>query len=130
VEDRQLTRCAERARRTSTRALRVACLLACLPPPASAEPVDRNPFHRQVVEQFSALDGDRDGRLQPADVVDLSPERFQAADADHDGALTLVEYVDARFEEIEAVAAPPAEAAQPEGAAPAVEPGPRSEPAP
>ncbi len=119
-----------RLQRPGSRALRIACLLACVCSPAWADPVDRNQVHRQVVEQFSELDGDRDGLLQSVEAMDLSPERFEAADRDHDGTLSLVEYVDARFEEIEAPAAAPEAAVQPEGATPTVEAEVPPDPAP
>lgn len=63
--------------------------------------VDREEYHRAVVELFFFRDKDKKGYLI-IEELGASPEAFKAANAKADGRLTLEEYVNALFKDFEA----------------------------
>jgi Ca2+-binding EF-hand superfamily protein len=58
--------------------------------------IDRGEFHQRMVELFFFADGDRDGRLVPAELPRVDKGVFSAADRNGDGALSLTEFTEAR----------------------------------
>ena len=63
--------------------------------------LDREEFHRMIVEAFFFRDRDKDGYLVITDLTELSAEGFRAADRDGDGRLSLQEYVNALFKDFD-----------------------------
>jgi hypothetical protein len=63
--------------------------------------LDREEFHRVIVEAFFFRDRDKDGYLVIAELTELSAEGFRAADRDGDGRLSLQEYVNALFKDFD-----------------------------
>jgi Ca2+-binding EF-hand superfamily protein len=63
--------------------------------------LDREEFHRMIVEAFFFRDRDKDGYLVIAELTELSAEGFRAADRDGDGRLSLQEYVNALFKDFD-----------------------------
>ncbi len=64
--------------------------------------LDREEFHRWLVERFYFLDAKRKGYLERVDITWVSVEDFRAADKNGDGKLSLQEYVSAYFVHFEA----------------------------
>ena len=64
--------------------------------------LDREEFHRVVVEAFYFRDKDKNGYLVIAEMSDAAADRFKAHDRDGDGRLSLQEYVNAFFKDFEA----------------------------
>jgi Ca2+-binding EF-hand superfamily protein len=64
--------------------------------------LDREEFHRLIVEAFFFRDRDKDGYLFIAELTELSAEGFRAADRNGDGRLSLQEYVNALFKDFDA----------------------------
>jgi Ca2+-binding EF-hand superfamily protein len=63
--------------------------------------LDREEFHRVIVEAFFFRDRDKDGYLVIVELTELSAEGFRAADRDGDGRLSLQEYVNALFKDFD-----------------------------
>jgi hypothetical protein len=59
--------------------------------------IDREEFHRAAVESFYFRDKGKKGYLVIEDLPEASPEAFRAANRKSDGRLTLEEYVNALF---------------------------------
>ncbi len=59
--------------------------------------IDREEFHRAVVESFYFRDKARKGYLLVEELKEAGPEAFKAANRKGDGRLTLQEYVNALF---------------------------------
>ena len=64
--------------------------------------LDREEFHRVIVEAFYFRDKNKDGYLVAVEVTELTAEGFRAADRDGDGRLSLQEYVNALFKDFDA----------------------------
>jgi len=58
--------------------------------------IDRGEFHQRMVELFYFADGDRDGRLVPAELPRVDKGAFSGADRNGDGVLSLTEFTEAR----------------------------------
>jgi len=63
--------------------------------------LDREEYHRLIVEAFFFRDRDKDGYLVMAEFTEVSAERFRAADRDGDGRLSLQEYVNVVFKDFD-----------------------------
>jgi Ca2+-binding EF-hand superfamily protein len=60
--------------------------------------VDREEFHRRMVEIFYLNDIDKDGHLNAEELARMNEGMvFEPADTNDDGKLTLPEYIDQRF---------------------------------
>jgi Ca2+-binding EF-hand superfamily protein len=64
--------------------------------------VDREEFHRRIVEIFYAADGNKDGFLDPQELERLTfPDDFTDDDKDHDGRLSMREFLRVRFHDFD-----------------------------
>jgi Ca2+-binding EF-hand superfamily protein len=64
--------------------------------------LDREEFHRLIVEAFFFRDRDKDGYLIIAELTELSADGFREADRNGRGRLSLQEYVNAFFKDFDA----------------------------
>jgi Ca2+-binding EF-hand superfamily protein len=64
--------------------------------------LDREEFHRAVVEAFFFRDKDKSGYLVIEELKEASPEALKAVRRKVDGRITLQEYVNALFKDFEA----------------------------
>jgi EF-hand domain pair len=64
--------------------------------------LDREEFHRAVVEAFFFRDKDKSGSLVIEELKEASPEALKAVRRKVDGRITLQEYVNALFKDFEA----------------------------
>ena len=65
--------------------------------------LDREEFHRVLVDAFYFRDKDKNGYLVITEVSEvLTPEAFRQADRNGDGRLSLDEYLNALFKDFEA----------------------------
>ena len=64
--------------------------------------VDREEYHRRMMDTMLLADHDKDGMLTPGELPATDPATIAAADADGDGMLSDEEFMDARFEDFEA----------------------------
>jgi Ca2+-binding EF-hand superfamily protein len=64
--------------------------------------LDREEFHRVIVEAFFFRDKDKNGYLIITELTDTDPATFRGADRDGDGRLSLQEYVNALFKDFDA----------------------------
>ncbi len=63
--------------------------------------LDREEFHRVIVEAFFFRDRDKDGYLVITELTELSADGFRDADRNGDGRLSLQEYVNALFKDFD-----------------------------
>ena len=63
--------------------------------------LDREEYHRVIVEAFFFLDKDKNGYLVIAEMVPIDAAAFRGADRDGDGRLSLQEYVNALFKDFD-----------------------------
>jgi Ca2+-binding EF-hand superfamily protein len=59
--------------------------------------IDREEYHRRMMDTMLLADTNKDGMLSMDEVPDADPAAFQAADRNGDGMLSTQEFVDARF---------------------------------
>jgi len=64
--------------------------------------VDREEFHRRMMDVMLLSDTDKDGMLSPAELPGVDADAFAGADRDGDGMLSTEEFIDARFVDFEA----------------------------
>ncbi|MGH6920880.1 MAG: hypothetical protein ACREJ0_24630 [Geminicoccaceae bacterium] len=64
--------------------------------------IDREEYHRRMMDTMLLADTDKDGTLSMDEVPDADPAAFQAADRSGDGMLSNDEFMDARFDDLEA----------------------------
>jgi Ca2+-binding EF-hand superfamily protein len=64
--------------------------------------LDREEFHKAVVEAFFFRDKDKRGYLMIEELKEASPEALKAVRRKADGRITLQEYVNAMFKDFEA----------------------------
>jgi Ca2+-binding EF-hand superfamily protein len=64
--------------------------------------IDREEYHRRMMDTMLFADTNRDGMLSMDEVPDADPAAFQAADRNGDGMLSSEEFMEARFGDFEA----------------------------
>jgi hypothetical protein len=64
--------------------------------------VDREEYHRRMMDVMLLADDNRDGMLSMDEVPDADPSTFQAADRNGDGLLSTDEFMDLRFSDFDA----------------------------
>jgi EF hand len=64
--------------------------------------VDREEYHRRMMDTLYFADDDKDGVLTTDELPDAEPGRFEAADTDADGTVSTDEFIESRFEDFEA----------------------------
>jgi hypothetical protein len=63
--------------------------------------VDREEYHRRMMDTMFFADEDGDGMLTPDELPDADPAALQAADRNGDGMLSNEEFMDSRFEDFD-----------------------------
>jgi len=64
--------------------------------------VDREEYHRRMMDTMLLADDNKDGMLTPDEVPEADPAAFAAADSNGDGMLSDDEFMAARFDDFEA----------------------------
>src|SRR5919106_903682 len=64
--------------------------------------IDREEYHRRMMDTMYFADTNRDGMLSMDEVPDADPAAFQAADRNGDGMLSSEEFENSRFDDFDA----------------------------
>jgi Ca2+-binding EF-hand superfamily protein len=64
--------------------------------------IDREEYHRRMMDTMLLADSSKDGMLSMDEVPDADPAAFQAADRNGDGVLSAEEFTNSRFDDFDA----------------------------